>query len=143
MIKKSGIIYISKRARFSAAHRMYNPALSDAENLKEFGRCSMPGGHGHDYVLEVTVCGKPDKKTGTLINLDLLKKVIAEQVIERFDKKDLNNDVDVMQGIVPSMENLVRVIWDLLKPHIKGAELYEVRLWETENNCAYYKGDKK
>jgi 6-pyruvoyltetrahydropterin/6-carboxytetrahydropterin synthase len=137
---KSETIYISKRARFSAAHRMYNPTLSDAENLTEFGKCSTPGGHGHDYVLEVTVRGKPDKKTGTVLNLDRLKEVIEKEVVIRFDQKDINNDVEVMKGIVPSIENLVRVIWTLLKPHITTVELYEVRLWETENNCAWYRG---
>ena len=122
---------------------MYNPALSDVENFSEFGKCSIPGGHGHDYVLEVTVYGKPDKKTGTVMNLDRLKNVIENEIIARFDKKDINSNVDVMRGIVPSIENLVLVIWNLLKPHITGAELYEVRLWETENNCAWYRGEEE
>jgi 6-pyruvoyltetrahydropterin/6-carboxytetrahydropterin synthase len=136
---ETGKIYISKRARFSAAHRMYNPALSDKENLAEFGKCSAPGGHGHDYVLEVTICGKPDKTTGTVMNLDRLKEIIEKEIIARFDQKDINNDVEIMKGIIPSVENLVRVMWNLLKTGIADAELYEVRLWETENNCAWYR----
>lgn len=139
-MKKAGRVYISRKVFFSAAHRMFNPELSDEENLRLYGKCSNPGGHGHNYVVEVTVRGIPDERTGVVINLDDLKKLLDWEIIDRFDHKDLSSGVDVLEGSVISMETLVRVIWDLLDPKITDAELYEVRIWETDTNCAWYRG---
>ena len=137
----SGMVYISTKAYFSAAHRMYNPELSDEENTRIYGKCANPGVHGHNYVLEITLRGIPDEKTGLVTNIDTLKKLLDEKVVKRFDHKNLNSDVEVLKGVVPSMENLVKIIWDILQPKIDGAELYEVKIWETEKNCAWYRGE--
>jgi len=135
-----GMVYISKKVFFSSAHRMFNPELSDEENMRIYGKCANPGGHGHNYVLQVTLRGTPDEKTGLVMGLDKLKNLLDKEIITRFDHKDLSNDVEVLRGSVASMENLVEVIWDILEPKIFGAELHEVKLWETENNCACYRG---
>ncbi len=134
------MVYISKKVYFSSAHRMYNPELSDEENKRIYGKCSSPGAHGHNYTLEVTVRGVPDKKTGIVIGLDKLKTMLDDEIVGRFDHKDLSNDVDVLRGSTASMENLVRVIWDLLEPRLTDAKLHEVKIWETEKNCAWYRG---
>ncbi len=135
-----GMVYISKKVSFSSAHRMFNPELSDEENLRIYGKCANPGGHGHNYVLQITLRGAPDEKTGLVMDLEKLKILLDEEIIRRFDHKDLSNDVEILKGSVASMENLVKVIWGILRPKISGAELYEVKLWETENNCASYRG---
>ncbi|MCC6964326.1 MAG: 6-carboxytetrahydropterin synthase, partial [candidate division Zixibacteria bacterium] len=95
---------ITKRMTFCAGHRMYKPELSDAENLRIFGECSNPGGHGHNYVLEVSVTGEVDPATGMIINLKELKQVIEREVVFKVDHKNLNTEVEFMRGLVPSTE---------------------------------------
>jgi 6-pyruvoyltetrahydropterin/6-carboxytetrahydropterin synthase len=137
-----GPVYISRKVSFSAAHRMFNPGLSEEENLELYGKCANPGAHGHNYVLEVTVAGKTDSKTGMVTNLDGLKTLLDKTVLSRLDHKLLNTDVEALRERVPSLENLTRAIWEMLEPEIKDAELYEVKVWETDNNCAWYRGGK-
>ena len=137
----AGAVYISKKVTFSSAHRMFNPGLSDEENRGLYGKCANPGGHGHNYVLEVTMRGIPEERTGMVTNLDSLSGILMREIVERFDHKDLNVDVEELRGNVTSLENLVRLIWRILEPAMDEGSLYEVRLWENENNCAWYRGD--
>ena len=105
------MVYLTRRERFSAAHRLFNPGLSDEENFKLFGMCSNPNWHGHNYILEVVVRGEVDPETGFLMNLKDLKEIIRKNVIEKVDHKNLNLDTDFMKGIIPSSENITIAIW--------------------------------
>lgn len=136
------MLYITRRVVFSAAHRLHNPALSDEENKNIYGECNNPDGHGHNYVLEVTVRGNISNKTGMLIDLKDLKKIITEKVINKVDHKYLNYDVDFMRGIIPTAENIVIQFWKILKEALskEKTELYELRLYETDNNIVVYRG---
>lgn len=134
------MLFVTKRLMFSSAHRLFNPQLSDDENQRIFGKCSFPGGHGHNYVLEVTVCGEVDEKTGMVINVNKLKGIVEKEIISRVDHKCLNTDVDFVKGMIPSVENMVVKIWGILKHKIDDGELYEVKLFETKDNVATYRG---
>ncbi|MDO8550769.1 MAG: 6-carboxytetrahydropterin synthase [Ignavibacteria bacterium] len=135
------MIYVTRRERFSAAHRLFNPALSDEENFKLYGLCSNPNWHGHNYVLEIIVCGEVDPNTGYLIDLKVLKEVIRKNVIEKVDHKNLNLETDFMKGIIASAENITTAIWNVLVNKIPSGKLYSVKLYETENNYFEYKGE--
>jgi 6-pyruvoyltetrahydropterin/6-carboxytetrahydropterin synthase len=135
------MIYITRRERFSAAHRLYKPELSDEENFKLYGLCSNPNWHGHNYVLEVVVKGDVNPETGYLIDLKDLKEIIRKNIIEKVDHKNLNLETDFMEGIVPSAENIVIAIWKQLVDRIPQGTLHSVKLYETENNYFEYKGE--
>ena len=134
-------VYVTRRSTFSASHRLYNPALSEAENNALFDKCANPHGHGHNYVLEVTVAGMPGENSGYVIDLKKLKHIIQEEVLSRLDHKHLNHDVEFFQGLVPTAENIAVVIWDILAPRIKDGRLFSIRLHETENNVVEYRGE--
>jgi 6-pyruvoyltetrahydropterin/6-carboxytetrahydropterin synthase len=127
---------------FNAAHRLHNPARSDEWNRETYGKCNSPNGHGHNYVLEVTVEGSPDPDTGYVIDLGILKNIINERVIEVVDHANLNLDVEFMAGVLPSTENFAVAIWNQIEPHVEGGRLLSVRLRETENNSVEYFGDR-
>ena len=131
---------LTKTFGFSAAHRLHSPALSDEENQAVFGKCNNPHGHGHNYELEVTVQGEIDPRTGMIMDLGLLMQIVHAEVIERFDHKHLNQDTREFQALNPTGENIVKVIWDLLKPKL-GARLIRVGLWETPKNFFAYCGE--
>jgi 6-pyruvoyltetrahydropterin/6-carboxytetrahydropterin synthase len=131
---------LTKTFGFSAAHRLHSPALSDEENQAVFGKCNNPHGHGHNYELEVTVQGEIDPRTGMIMDLGLLMQIVHTEVIERFDHKHLNQDTHEFQALNPTGENIVKVIWDLLKPKL-GAHLIRVGLWETPKNFFAYCGE--
>ena len=133
-------IYVTRRARFSAAHRLYNPEFSNERNREVYGLCSNPNGHGHDYRLEVTLKGEPDPETGMLVDLKWLKRVIDERVVQFLDHKHLNLDVPFLEGVIPTVENLTRAIWDVLEASLPARTLFAVKLLETENNWAVYFG---
>lgn len=135
------MLYVTRRERFSAAHRLFKPGLSDEENFKRYGKCSNPNWHGHNYDLEVVVAGKPDPETGFVIDLNLLKEIINEHVINKVDHKNLNLDTDFMQGLIPSAENIAVAIWKQLEDKLPSGKLYSVKLRETENNFFEYKGE--
>jgi 6-pyruvoyltetrahydropterin/6-carboxytetrahydropterin synthase len=136
------MIYLTRRERFSSAHRMFKPDWSDEENSKVFGKCSNPNWHGHNYILFVTVKGNLQNETGFVINMNILKKIIQEMIIDRVDHKNLNLDVDFMKGQIATTENLAVAIWNELKPAIEkeGAKLHCIRIEETENNSIEYYG---
>lgn len=125
---------ITRRMTFCAGHRLFRPELSDAENLKIFGECSNPNGHGHNYVLEVSVSGEIDPATGMIINLKTLKQVIEHEVIARVDHKNLNLDVAFMKDLVPTTEVFAGKIFEILDRALGKGLLSRVVLWESENN---------
>ena len=136
-----GIVYITRRETFAAAHRLFKPELSDEENLKLFGKCSNPNWHGHNYTLEVVVAGEVDPVTGFVMDLKELKEVVRKNVISKVDHKNLNLDTDFMKDKIPNSENIVIAIWNELKDKITKGKLYSVKLYETENNYFEYKGE--
>lgn len=135
------MLYITRRERFSAAHRLFKPGLSDEENFKLYGKCSNPNWHGHNYDLEVVVAGNPNPDTGFVIDIHELKKIIREHIIDKVDHKNLNLDTDFMKGLIPSAENITVAIWKQLEDKIPSGRLYSVKLYETENNYFEYKGE--
>jgi len=136
------MIFITRRERFNAAHRMYREDWDDAKNLEVFGKCSNPNWHGHNYNLFVTIKGEPDPKTGLLINLKTLSKIIKERIIEKIDHKNMNVEVDFMKGKIASSENLAISIWNELQHTIEllGVKLHCIKIEETENNVIEYFG---
>jgi 6-pyruvoyltetrahydropterin/6-carboxytetrahydropterin synthase len=136
------MIYLTRRERFSAAHRMFIPEWSDAENLKVFGKCSNPNWHGHNYVLFVTVKGELSDNNGLVLNLDTLKQIIKERVIDKIDHKNINIEVEFMKGKVATTENLAIAIWNEIKKYVEkeGIQLHCVKIEETENNYVEYYG---
>lgn len=136
------MIYITRRERFNAAHRLFKPEYSDERNLQVFGKCSNPNWHGHNYTLFVTVKGDVNPDTGFLVNLKDLSYLIDQRVIEKLDHRNINLEVDFMAGKLASTENLAIGIWNELAKPIKemGAELHSVKLYETENNFVEYFG---
>ena len=138
------MIYLTRRERFSAAHRMFRQDWSEEKNREVFGKCSNPNWHGHNYILWVTVKGEPSDEHGFVMNISILKKIINEKVIEKVDHRNINLDVDFMKGRITTTENLAVAIWDELKPEIEkeGALLHCVKIEETENNFIEYYGQK-
>ena len=136
------MIHLTRRERFNAAHRLYREDYSDEQNLETFGKCSNPNWHGHNYELFVTVKGEVNPETGFLVNLKTLSAIIRERVIEKIDHRNINLEVDFMQGKLASTENLCIGIWEQLEDPVRGmgAELHAVRIWETENNYVEYFG---
>lgn len=134
-------VYVTRKTHFNAAHRLHNPEKSDAWNRETFGPCNSPHFHGHNYNMEVVVAGEPDPERGYVIDLSDLKRIIQERVIDRVDHKNLNLDVDFMDGVMPSTENFVVAIWEQLEGHLPSGRLHEIRLYETERNMAAYRGE--
>jgi 6-pyruvoyltetrahydropterin/6-carboxytetrahydropterin synthase len=134
------IVTVTRRLTFNAAHRVHNPALSDAENTSLFGKCNNPNWHGHNYVLEVSVTGEVSEKTGYVIDLGVVKRIVNERVVDKMDHRNLNVEVDFMRGVIPTTENIVVACWREIAPAIAPAKLSRLRLWETENNYVEYQG---
>ena len=136
------MIYITRRERFNAAHRLFRPDYSDEKNLKVFGKCSNPNWHGHNYELFVTLKGDINPETGFLVNLKKLSKIIRDTVIQKLDHKNINIEVDFMKEKLASTENLAVGIWEELKPQVSelNAQLHCVKVVESENNCVEYFG---
>jgi 6-pyruvoyltetrahydropterin/6-carboxytetrahydropterin synthase len=112
------MVYITRIEKFSASHRLYNPNLSEEENFNIYGKCANKNGHGHNYTLEITLKGEIDPKTGYLFDLSLLKKIIKQHIIDKVDHKHLNYDVDFLQNIIPTTENLAVAFWQILSQHL-------------------------
>ncbi|MDZ7681727.1 MAG: 6-carboxytetrahydropterin synthase [Fodinibius sp.] len=137
------MVFVTRKAHFNAAHRLHNPEKSDEWNKQTFGKCNHENWHGHNYILKVTVAGTPDPETGYVIDLSELKSIIDERIVDKCDHKNLNMDVDFLDGVLPSTENLVEAFFNQLHQPIKQATndsgfLYEVKLHETERNSAKY-----
>ncbi len=136
------IVYISRKERFNAAHKLWNPNWDDAKNFNVFGKCANKNWHGHNYELHITVKGEPNADTGYCVDLKDLSKLIKEHVVEHLDHRNINLDVPFMKGKMASTENLVIAIWEQLEDqiHILGCTLHRIQLYETENNYAEYYG---
>ena len=136
------MVYITRRFHFSASHRMYKPELNDEENYKLYGKCSNPNGHGHNYILEVTVEGEADSEIGYVMDLKKLKEIVEDTLIEKVDHKNMNVDVEFMKDVIPTSENIVIKFWQKLTDKINNnnRRLYSLKLFETENNIVEYRG---
>ena len=133
-------VTVTRRMRFNAAHRVFNPAFSDAENEATFGKCNNPNWHGHNYDLEVSVEGDVDERTGYVLDLDRLRDIVEREIVGKVDHKNLNLDVAFMQGVIPTAENIVVEFWKVLEPAVAPARLVRLLLRETENNYVEYTG---
>jgi 6-pyruvoyltetrahydropterin/6-carboxytetrahydropterin synthase len=130
---------VTRRFTFAAAHRYARPEWSEAENRAHFGPLATI--HGHTYTLEVTVRGPIDPRTGMVMDLEDLKRVVGETVLARFDHAFINDDPAFPPGVLPTTENLVRVAWDLLTPKLGDDRLARLRLWEDPTLCVEYRGE--
>jgi 6-pyruvoyltetrahydropterin/6-carboxytetrahydropterin synthase len=135
------MIYLTRRIEFSASHYYHNPALSPEENQRLFGKCNNPHGHGHNYTLEVTVAGEVDPRTGMVLDLKELKKVLEAEIMERMDHRFLNQEVPAFKKLIPTTENISIEIWKLLAAKISPGRLHRVRLYETADLYVDYFGE--
>jgi 6-pyruvoyltetrahydropterin/6-carboxytetrahydropterin synthase len=136
------MMYLTRRERFCAAHRMFRQDWSDEANQAVFGKCSNPNWHGHNYILWVTVKGELSSEHGFVMNINVLKEIILNNVINKIDHKNINLEVNFMKGKIATTENLAIAIWNELKPSIEkeGALLHRIKIEETENNSIEYYG---
>ena len=134
------MIFITRKHEFCASHRLFNPTFSDEKNESTFGLCNNPNGHGHNYVLEVTLSGEVRDDTGMVFDLKELKKLTHQEIINKVDHKNLNVDVDFLKDIIPTAENLAIKFWEILEPKIIKGQLYEIKLYESARNYVVYKG---
>jgi len=132
---------VTARLTFSAAHRLHNPKFDKAWNRRVYDKDENPSGHGHNYVIKVSVRGEINPDTGMVIDLKKLKNIIRERVIDHVDHSNLNEDVDFLRGMIPTAENLARAFWQRLAPAIREGSLYEIVLEETEKNSVVYRGE--
>jgi 6-pyruvoyltetrahydropterin/6-carboxytetrahydropterin synthase len=134
-------VALGRRYRFSASHRLHSQKLSEEENRRVYGKCNNPYGHGHNYVVEINVSGTVDPATGMIVNLTDLDSFVGREVIEAFDHKSLNEDVEAFSKLVPTTENVSKEIYERLK-HFPLAKLERVRVEETSNNSFEYAGEE-
>ena len=134
-------VFVTRKAHFSAAHRLFNPKFSDEQNEAVFDKCNNPRGHGHNYTIDVTVAGEPDPETGYVIDLKQLADLIEHEILTKVDHKHLNYDVPELEGIIPTAENIALVFWQILDPKILHGSLYSIRVAESDNNYAEYFGN--
>ena len=133
------MVRLSQKFEFSATHRLHNPALSDEENCRTYGKCNNPHGHGHNYEVQVTLKGVPGA-SGVLVDVPAFERIVAATVIDRFDHKNLNVEVAEFRDLIPSVENIALTIYRLLKPRFTdaGATLASVTVWETPKTWCEY-----
>ncbi|MEX2178196.1 MAG: 6-carboxytetrahydropterin synthase [Gemmatimonadaceae bacterium] len=133
-------VIVTRRLHFSAAHRVHNPALPDEDNRRLYGKCNNPNWHGHNYILDVSVRGALDERTGYVMDLSLVKDIVQQRVIEKVDHRNLNLEVDFLRDTIPTTENVVVAFWRVLEPALLPARLTRLVLWETVNNYVEYDG---
>ncbi len=126
------MVRLSQKFEFSASHRLHNPALSPDENRRRFGKCNNPLGHGHNYELQVTVTTAPD----AAVDLPALERLVNDAVVDRFDHRYLNEEIAEFKTVMPSVENIARVAFELLKPRVQ--QLASVTVWETSKTWCEY-----
>lgn len=135
------MVYLTRKAEFSASHYYHNPEFSAVENQRIFGKCNNPNGHGHNYVLEVTVKGEVDPQSGFVVDLKRLKETVNREVLEGLDHRFLNREVPEFLDRIPTTENLAIVIWQRLAPKLELARLHRVRVYETPDLFVDYYGE--
>jgi 6-pyruvoyltetrahydropterin/6-carboxytetrahydropterin synthase len=136
-------VEITHRQEFSASHRLHNPALSDEENRELYGICNNLNGHGHNYVVEVTVRGPVPRGTGMVMDLNRLQALVLRQLIAPVDHKHLNHDVPFLEGVIPTAENVAVAFWRELEPSLgafPGCSLHRIRVCESRMNFVDYHG---
>jgi len=136
-------VEITRREEFSASHRLHSPELSDEENRVLYGPCNNRNGHGHNYELEVTVRGGIPSRTGMVMNLTDLMRILREEILPEVDHKHLNHDVPFLEGGIPTAENIAVALWDRIEPKIErfeGCRLHRIRLYESRNSFVDYLG---
>lgn len=138
---EENMVCLTRSFEFSAAHRLYCEEMSEEENRNIFGKCGNPHGHGHNYVVEVTVSGVPDNRTGNVIELSQFDRIVYEHVILRYDHKHLNIECPEFKELNPSVENIARTIWDRLYNAFDNTKLNNIRVWETPKTYADYHGE--
>ena len=131
-------VAVFRKEHFNAAHRIFNPAWDDNKNAEVFGKCSNPHYHGHNYELIVQVTGVPEPETGYVMDMKKLSRITAEEILEKFDHKNLNLDTEYFRDLNPTAENIAIVIYDLLRARIDPKLELKVRLYETERNFVEY-----
>jgi len=135
------MVYLTRKAEFSASHYYHNPEFTPEENQRIFGKCNNPNGHGHNYTLEVTVKGQVDQRSGFVVDLKQLKDIMNREVIDAMDHRFLNKEVADFKDAIPTTENLAISIWRRLEPKLKLAELHRVRVYETPDLFVDYYGE--
>jgi 6-pyruvoyltetrahydropterin/6-carboxytetrahydropterin synthase len=136
----SPLVTVTRRVHFSAAHRVHSPAMSDEENRRVYGKCNNPNWHGHNYILDVSVSGLVDERTGYVIDLSRVKDIVQLHVLEKVDHRNLNLEVDFLRDIIPTTENVIVAFWRVLEPTLRPAKLTRLVLWETVHNHVQYDG---
>jgi 6-pyruvoyltetrahydropterin/6-carboxytetrahydropterin synthase len=134
-------VSVNRKAHFNAAHRLFNPAWTEDKNNEIFGKCNNPRYHGHNYELIVSITGEIDPETGYVVDMKWLKDLIFEEIEERFDHKNLNEEVAEFKSLIPTAENIVVVIWNILRPKINKDHTLEKTLYETPRNFVSYRGN--
>ncbi len=136
------MVYLTRRERFNAAHKLWVADWSEEKNIEWFGKCANRNWHGHNYDLYVTVKGRPDPVTGFVMDVKELSQIIKRYVVDVVDHSNLNLDVPfIPKGMQPTTENLAILFWQQLEPHISGCQLHCIKLWETENIYVEYFGE--
>jgi 6-pyruvoyltetrahydropterin/6-carboxytetrahydropterin synthase len=135
------MVYLTRKAEFSASHYYHNPEFTPEENQRIFGKCNNPHGHGHNYTLEVTVKGNVDQRSGFVVDLKELKEIMNREVIEAMDHRFLNKEVADFKDQIPTTENLAISIWRRLQPKLSLAELHRVRVYETPDLFVDFYGE--
>jgi 6-pyruvoyltetrahydropterin/6-carboxytetrahydropterin synthase len=132
---------ICRKIHFNAAHRLHNLFWTDEKNQEVFGKCNNPNFHGHNYVVEAKVKGEIDTDSGYVMDTKLLKDILEKNVVERYDHRNLNLDTKEFSALNPTAENIARVIYDLVQPHIGPQKQLTIILHETERNYVEYNGE--
>lgn len=135
------MVFLTRKAEFSASHYYHNPAMSAEENARIFGKTNNPNGHGHNYTLEVTVKGDVDPRTGFVVDLKVLKEILNREVLDALDHRFLNKEVAEFKTLIPTTENVAIAIWQRLTPKLKVAQLHRVRVYETPDLFVDYYGE--
>ena len=135
------MVYLTRKAEFSASHYYHNPEFTPEENQRVFGKCANLNGHGHNYTLEVTVKGEPETKSGFVIDLKELKAIMQREVIEVMDHRMLNKEVPEFATAIPTTENLAIAIWNRLEGKLKVAKLHRIRVYETPDLFVDFYGE--
>jgi 6-pyruvoyltetrahydropterin/6-carboxytetrahydropterin synthase len=136
------LLYLTRKAEFAASHYYHNPELSPEENRRLFGKCNNPNGHGHNYVLEVTVKGEVDPRSGFVVDLKQLKEVMHREVLDAMDHRFLNKEVPEFATRIPTTENLAIAIWQRLAPKLTNAKLHRVRVYENHDLFVDFYGEE-
>ena len=135
------MVYLTRKCEFSASHYYHSPELSAEENLRLFGKCNNPNGHGHNYTLEVTVKGEVDQRSGFVVDLKELKEVMNREVLDAMDHRFLNKEVPEFLHCIPTTENLAVAIWNRLQPRLQMAQLHRVRVYESADLFVDFYGE--